>query len=275
MAADPLSFVAAPNVAQDLTLSLVDKAGVPTIQIVDTATTTVLAEKAQSATTQVNLTLSTRTDTIRIKNDFSSIVPVNVDGFGGADTLIGPSTGAVFRITAANAGNVDSVSFVNITRLQGADNAADSFVLNPGASLTNGVNGGAGGLNNVVGPSDGATFTQTGIDRGNVRETGAAIATTFTNVGKLQGGVAADTFVLNGAALTTGVDGGGNSTHFGGRQAARRFQLPDWTAALRPACPSVTSASCRARTAPRTALCCHRGLRCRPELMAERRTEMC
>ncbi len=58
MSADPLHFLAAPNIAQDLTLSLVDKAGIPTIQIMDTASSLVLAQQARSATSSVDITLS-------------------------------------------------------------------------------------------------------------------------------------------------------------------------------------------------------------------------
>jgi len=153
MAADPLSFIAAPNVAQDITLGLVDKAGVPTIQITDTATSTLIVEKAQANTSQVNITLSNRADRITIKNDFTSIVPVTLDGRNGVDTLVGPSTGATFTITGANAGTGAGVTFTNISSVQGANNAANRFVVNAGATLSAGIDGGTGGLNSVVGPS--------------------------------------------------------------------------------------------------------------------------
>ncbi len=210
MAADPLSFVAAPNVAQDISLSLLDKAGVPTIQITDTATSTVLVQKAKSDTTQVNIALSNLADRIRIQNDFTSIVPVTVDGNGGSDVLFGPPTGANFTITGVNAGTGAGASFVNVTKVQGANNAPNTFVLNAGAALTAGIDGGTGGKNTLIGPSDGATFTVTGANQGRVSEAGSASSTIFANVGKLQGSTGADTFVLNaGASLGTGIDGGG------------------------------------------------------------------
>jgi hypothetical protein len=226
MAADPLSFIAGPNVAQDITLGLLDKAGVPTIQITDTATSTVIVEKAKADTSQVSITLSNLADRIRIKNDFTPIVPVTVDGRNGVDTLFGPSAGATFTITGANAGTGAGVTFTNISKVQGADNAANSFVLNAGAALSAGIDGGGGGLNALVGPSTGATFTVTGLDRGTVKEVGGATDTAFTNVAKLQGAQGADTFLLNaGAALTTAIDGGGGLNTLRGPLAGTTYTI--------------------------------------------------
>ena len=214
MSADPLHFLAAPNIAQDLTLSLVDKAGIPTIQIMDTASSLVLAQQAKSATSSVDITLSKQADTIRIKNDFSAIVPVTVDGLTGTDTLIGPSlaSGATYTITGVNAGSVAGVSFSHISAVQGASGSINSFIFNPGGVLSAGIDGGAGGQNTLTGSSTGGTFTLAAADAGTVKEAGASVSTAFSNVGFLQGGSGADIFQFKtGASLSVGLDGGGGA----------------------------------------------------------------
>ena len=157
----------------------------------------------------------------------SAALSVGIDGGTGAvNTLTGPGTGATFEITGRDSGHVGSVSFSLVGQLIGADSAADTFVVDAGASLSTGLDGGAGGGNQLVGPDTGAAFTVSSLDGGRIQETGAAVSTVFKNVGQLQGGAGTDNFVLTAAgSLSTGIDGGGGVNAITGPAVSTTFTV--------------------------------------------------
>jgi len=111
----------------------------------------------------------------------------------------------ISRTQKISNGNIEipGISFFTI--------APDTFIVDAGASLSSSLDGGAGGGNQLTGPNTGATFTVSSVDGGRIQETGAAVSTVFKNVGQLQGGSGADSFLLTAAGgLSTGIDGGGD-----------------------------------------------------------------
>jgi len=122
---------------------------------------------------------------------FSSIQALT--GSSYADTLIGPDTDTVFRLTAAGTGTVnDSFSFAGIENLRGGS-AADRFEFADGVTLAGSVDGGAGSdtldYSAYLTP---ATMVLTGLGGIDVfAGTATAVGGTFTNIDRYVGSAGA------------------------------------------------------------------------------------
>ena len=172
---------------------------------------------------------------------FSSIQSF-IGGTNSGNQIAGPNTATVFNVTGPNTENVNGISFSGFGNLSGGT-ANDTFVFSAGASITGGLNGGAGtntlnlsaftttvsvnlsnnrasGLgasfasiqsfigginvsNSVTGPAAGTTFNITALNTFN------ANSLNFSNFRRITGGVGQDIFVLSdGAGLSGLIDGG-------------------------------------------------------------------
>src|SRR5207244_7871366 len=67
----------------------------------------------------------------------------NIAGGSANDTLVGPDVGATFTVGGANRGTVSGIAFTGIEKLEGGA-GDDTFTINPGGSISGGVNGGDG-----------------------------------------------------------------------------------------------------------------------------------
>ncbi|MBW4617755.1 MAG: hypothetical protein KME21_32120, partial [Desmonostoc vinosum HA7617-LM4] len=137
-----------------------------------------------------------------------------VDGKGGNDVLaVNSNPATTWTLTGVDTGTVTGITggFSNIANLKGGL-VVDTFIIGANGRLSsvNGIDGG-GGLNTLqIANNNGAAYTWeiTGTDTGNLQ----GAITGFTNIGKLIGGLGADTFIFQpGGSLTPGgsVDGGG------------------------------------------------------------------
>jgi hypothetical protein len=163
-------------------------------------------------------------------------------GSAGGDSLTGPDGGATWTLTGANAGSVAGVGFTSFENLVGGD-GDDTFVFAPGGGVSGNVNGGGGnntldyhllstpvtiglgtntatgiggtftnvngfvggsGVNTVLGPDSGATWTITGVNGFKV------LGFTFGGFQNITAGAGPDTFAfLTGGRLDGAIDGGG------------------------------------------------------------------
>ena len=71
-------------------------------------------------------------------------------GSGTADTLVGPGVDTTWTVAGANAGQVAGLSFTGFENLTGAANNNDTFVFEPGSTLSGTIQGGAGGHDTLV-----------------------------------------------------------------------------------------------------------------------------
>jgi hypothetical protein len=125
-------------------------------------------------------------------------------GGSGTDTLIGPSATNVWNLTGAGAGTLNGLPFSGFEILQGGPKA-DTFSLQPGASLTGFIDGGAG-MDTLSAASGTNAWTVSGANAG----TAAGIA--FQAVENLTGGSGADSFkVLPGGSVTGIINGNGGT----------------------------------------------------------------
>ncbi len=160
MAADPLAFVADPTIAQDLSIAIVDKLGVPTIQMMETATSKIVLEQAVSKTSRLDITLSNLADKITIKSDFTGVIPVTIAGGTGVDTIVGQTgSGLTYSVERAAGGSVAGITFDAIEKLKGQDAISDVFSLKTGGSIANGIDGGTGATDSLRGSGQALTFT--------------------------------------------------------------------------------------------------------------------
>ncbi|MGD8574588.1 MAG: hypothetical protein PVJ40_06520, partial [Gammaproteobacteria bacterium] len=130
-----------------------------------------------------------------------------INGGGGADTLIGDNMANTWVITGADAGTLSGTGgFVSVENLTGGT-AADTFAFNDGATLS-GVIDGAAGTDTLdwsgyltarsitltgAGPVDGFAGTETSVSGG------------FTNIDAIAGSAVADQLVGNNLANTFNV----------------------------------------------------------------------
>jgi len=170
---------------------------------------------------------------------------VAITGGSGTNTLVGPSTANNWAITARNGGTLDSVvPFSKMANLTGGT-GTDTFVMEPGGTVTGKINGGGGintleyffntpvtvnlqtdratgigGFANIqsfvgsatiadtlVGANTSNTWSITAINEGTVN------SITFNGFANLTGGTALDTFVFKAEGSVTGKingSGGGN-----------------------------------------------------------------
>jgi hypothetical protein len=80
-----------------------------------------------------------------------------LDGGTGTNTLFGPALNAIWNVTGTDAGTLSDAAagqvlaqFSNIQNLTGAADNEDSFVFAPGGSLSGSLDGGAGGLDQLL-----------------------------------------------------------------------------------------------------------------------------
>jgi hypothetical protein len=163
-------------------------------------------------------------------------------GSAGGDFLVGPDGGATWTLTGANAWSVAGVAFASFENLIGGS-GDDVFAFAPGGAVSGNVDGGGGnntldyhllstpvtiglgtntatgiggtftnvngfvggsGVNTVVGPDAGATWTITGVNRFKV------LGFTFGGFQNITAGAGPDTFAfLTGGRLDGKIDGGG------------------------------------------------------------------
>ena len=204
MAADPLSFVADPTVAQDLSIAIVDKLGVPTIQMMETATSKIVLEQAVSKTSRLDITLSNLNDKITIKSDFTGVIPVTIAGGTGADTIVGQTgAGLTYSIERAAGGSVAGITFDAVEKLKGQDTVNDVFVLKPGGTMSGGLDGGVGGTDSFRGSGQALTFTV------NAANGGTAGGVGFIGIETLRGADGFnDTFAFSAGGSIASINGG-------------------------------------------------------------------
>ena len=131
---------------------------------------------------------------------------VTYDAGPGVNSLVGPSTGASWTISGANAGTVSFLSFSSVGTLVGGV-GPDSFALAAGATLTGSIDGG-GGSDTLIGTNVGNTWNITANDGGNLNGT-----LPFTHVENLTGGSANDRFKFSAGKHLSGIIDGMGGTN--------------------------------------------------------------
>ncbi|MDK9697977.1 MAG: hypothetical protein OEL76_16505, partial [Siculibacillus sp.] len=143
MSATPFVHVAPTDVAQNLTLDLVDILGVPTVELRQTDTSAVVLQRALTDVSAIEITLSARNDRITVAADFTSTgIGASILGEGGYDTLNGPEGGSSFTVVAAG-GAAAGVGFGGFEAIRGGS-GDDEIALSVDAVGTVSVSGGAG-----------------------------------------------------------------------------------------------------------------------------------
>ena len=157
-------------------------------------------------TTQVNVNLGTAVAS-RVVNPYVNITKFIGGSFAG-NQITGPAAGATFNVTGANQGSVAGTTFSGFGRLiGGAGN--DTFVMANGATLTSGVDGGAG--SNWL---DYGLYT-TGVNVNLATGTATGFGATLANIQKVRGGSGNDTLTGNSPGNVL-IGGAGNDTLIGG-----------------------------------------------------------
>ena len=172
-----------------------------------------------------NLNANDLTATIGLSTTGVFNISGTVTGASGTNTLTG--TGAAsnnifsssdsgahtWSITGDNAGTYTnttdtySVGFSTVGSLSGGP-AVDAFAFT-GAFQVIGISGGSGLCNTLTGPNVVNAWSITSDNVGTLTPTGATGATSFTNIGTLIGGTAADTMLVGRNNTMTGqLDGG-------------------------------------------------------------------
>ncbi|HSB88198.1 MAG TPA: calcium-binding protein, partial [Ilumatobacteraceae bacterium] len=195
LSTDPLSFMAAAGQVLDLTLRVQEDPATPILQLINNSEVSpeaqVVASKPLADTSEVVITGAEEDDHLTIDASVPALLPVTFAGGAGSDTLIGPQADSTWQITGANAGTVGGVTFTDVENLAGAADNQDTFVFEPGASLSGLVNGGAAGFDTLVvsgGNYSRIVFTPSGPSSGTVALDGNVITydelePVLTNVG--------------------------------------------------------------------------------------------
>ncbi|MFO0878370.1 MAG: hypothetical protein U0840_13600 [Gemmataceae bacterium] len=102
------------------------------------------------------------------------------EGGAGRNQLLGPARNLTWNVTGAGAGDLGGSAFVRfsgVEQLVGAAGTDDTFVFATGGSLTEGVDGGAGGFDSmtIAGAGSELLFTASGPDSGTVTYGGVVI----------------------------------------------------------------------------------------------------
>jgi hypothetical protein len=197
----------ATDVINDLTVRMQDVAGIQTLQIVNNADDSVVASQSFAETDAVVITGGEENDalTVDYTNPFSIAITFFDTSADDADTLKIVGGDNYWNITGVEAGSgiVGDIEFFGMERLVGGS-GADSFSIEPGGSIKNGIDGG-GGQDTLYGPDEGRVFwTLEGSDRGEVDGIG------FESVEYLVGAdTASDLFAFESSgSITGGIDGG-------------------------------------------------------------------
>jgi hypothetical protein len=127
-----------------------------------------------------------------------------LDGGAGNDTLAAGDAVNVWELDGQDAGTLNGASFTSIENLVGGV-VADTFIMAASALIT-GLIDGREGDDRLVGEDEQNAWTISGPNAGTLN------SQDFINVETLVGGLVDDTFVLlDGAAITGSIDGGGGS----------------------------------------------------------------
>src|SRR5574341_893766 len=206
----PFSYTAAT--AAKLTLELVNPV-TPTVELLDTSgsTPTVVAQKALSDTSEIDITGSDQNDALTIAASIPSSLPVVFTAGGGSDTLTGPAAAnSVWQITGPGSGSFGGVTFSGVEKLiAGSGTDILDYSQYPSGVVVNLNDGTATGFSSISGFRNvvGSPFADTITGDANDNSlTGGAGANT------LSGGDGSDTvaesgdvnFTLTNSTLTFG-----------------------------------------------------------------------
>jgi len=182
LAHDPLSY-AASGAALNLTLRLEQDPGGAQILLIDDSdgTPAVVAQQALSETSQILITGSEWDDSLTVDLSASIPVPISFADVSRTDSDVLKVVGrdATWDITGADAGTTESVTFAGVENLLGAPNNRDTFVFNPGGSISGEIEGGAGGYDSLViegGTYASVTYAATGPDSGTITLDGTTLS---------------------------------------------------------------------------------------------------
>jgi hypothetical protein len=131
---------------------------------------------------------------------FANIEAVKGQNSTNADILIGPNATTNWKVTGANSGTINSVSFVRVGNLTGGT-GTNIFTIGVAGSLTGIITGGAG-ANTLVGPSLVDTFNITGMNAGTLTDSKGVVH--FTSIENLTGGSVTNYFVFGAGQGVTG-----------------------------------------------------------------------
>ena len=124
-------------------------------------------------------------------------------GGPGLDRVRGANQQNTWRVKGNNSGDLNDSEFSGIENIEGGSDA-DDFIVEAGATLTQGLDGGAGN-DNLFGPAPDTTWNVTGDDSGDV----AGVA--FSGIENLTGAADnEDTFFFEGNGNLSGVIEGGD-----------------------------------------------------------------
>ncbi|WP_375173688.1 matrixin family metalloprotease [Pseudooceanicola sp.] len=172
LSADLAPFAVAMMADQtDLTLTL--DAGTDMIQVHDTLTGTLVAEKARAETSAVEIEGTDGDDILRMDEAGSYIFPGGIwfSGGNGADQIIGADGfDATWIIDGIDSGSVEGLTFDGVETLTGGADNEDTFMLSAGTQITGALEGGAGGFDLIEIDAGGLPvgFTPTGPDAGGI-----------------------------------------------------------------------------------------------------------
>ncbi len=144
----------------------------------------------------------------------------NLDDINGNSlgTLIGNQNAPnVWTVTGTNSGTLNGVGFSNFSLLGGND--VDTFTFGANGQLTQGLDGGIGGIDTVIAAPGGSVFVLNAANGGTIDPDGALAtpATAFSRIDQVNGGAGNDRFQLTNTAFAGTVDGaGGTDTLEGG-----------------------------------------------------------
>jgi Ca2+-binding RTX toxin-like protein len=117
----------------------------------------------------------------------------SVVGGGGADTLLGPDTDVVWKVTTDNAGKVGSAKFSSFENLTGGS-GNDTFTFSNGKSVAGAIDGGSG--TNTLNFAAYTTAVLVDLNAG----TGTGVGGVISNITNVAGGSGNDVLVGNAAA---------------------------------------------------------------------------
>ena len=123
-------------------------------------------------------------------------------GSEGSDTLVAENIANTWSISASNSGTLNDETFSGIENLSGGD-AADTFVLSAGATVSGVIDGGAGSDTLQAADTENL-WTISGSDAGTLN------TQAFASIENLSGGTLADTFIFAAGGSISGIIDGGD-----------------------------------------------------------------
>jgi hypothetical protein len=183
------------------------------LQVVDSATNTVLASKALVDASAVSITGAAGVNTT-LTIDFSGgafAVPITFTGNSSNDTLVGPNATNTWTISGANSGRVGNITFTRVENLVGGA-GVDTFKFSPSGSVVS-INGGAGG--DWLDYSAVTTGVTVNLATGSATAVGGGAAGALSNIQNVTGGAGNDVLIGNAQGNIL-IGGAGNDTLTGG-----------------------------------------------------------